>query len=59
LIQEEFKDEYASMGTRQWYHVVRDYMQRMTQRPHLQDEEIVTWQMAAEPLGGGIDKPNI
>ena len=59
LIQEEFKDEYASMGSRQWYHVVRDYMQRMTQRPHLQDEEIVTWQMAAEPLGGGIDKPNI
>jgi len=56
---EKFGETYCTMAPSDWYHVVRDYMQRMTQRPHLQDEEIITWQMAAEPLGGGIDKPNI
>ena len=47
-LQEIFGQEYASMGTRQWHNVVRDYVERHTHRYSIPDDEPVVWQMAAE-----------
>ena len=47
-LQEEFGQEYASMGVRQWHNVVRDYVERHTRRYDIPDDEEVTWMMAAE-----------
>ena len=47
-LQEEFGQEYASMGMRQWHNVVRDYVERHTHRYSIPDDEPVFWQMAAE-----------
>ena len=48
LLQEEFGEEYASMGTKEWHNVVRDYVQRHTCQYNITDEEEVMWMMAAE-----------
>ena len=48
FLQEEFGEEYASMGTREWYNVVRDYVQRHVCRYNITDEEEVIWMMAAD-----------
>ena len=47
-LQEEFGQEYASMGMRQWHNVVRDYVERHAHRYSIPDDESVVWQMAAE-----------
>lgn len=47
-LQEEYGQEYASMGIREWHDVVRDYIQRHTRRNNIPEEEEVTWMMAAE-----------
>jgi len=47
-LQEEFGQEYASMGVRQWHNVVRDYVERHTRRYNIPEEEAVQWLMAAE-----------
>lgn len=47
-LQEEFGQEYASMGMRQWHNVVRDYVERHAHRYSIPDDEPVVWQMAAE-----------
>ena len=47
-LQEEFGQEYTSMGMRQWHNVVRDYVERHTHRYSIPDDEPVFWQMAAE-----------
>ena len=47
-LQEEFGQEYASMGARQWHNVVRDYVERHTHRYNIPEEEAVQWLMAAE-----------
>lgn len=46
-LQEDFREEYASMGTREWYVVVREYVERQTMRQNIPDDEPVMW-MAAE-----------
>lgn len=46
-LQEDFRDEYASMGTREWYVVVREYVERQTMRHNIPDDEPVMW-LAAE-----------
>lgn len=50
-LQEAFGQEYASMGMREWYNVVKDYIQRHTLRYSIQDDEEVTWSIAAETTG--------
>lgn len=47
-LQEEFGQEYASMGARQWHNIVRDYVERHTRFYDIRDDEVVTWMMAAE-----------
>lgn len=47
-LQEEFGQEHASMGVRQWHKVVRDYVERHTRRYDIPEEENVQWIMAAE-----------
>jgi hypothetical protein len=31
-----------------WYHVIRDYVERQTKRNDVRDDEEVTWMIAAE-----------
>lgn len=46
-LQERFGNEYASMGAREWYVVVREYVEQQTMRNNIPDDEPVMW-MAAE-----------
>ena len=45
---EKFGDTYCTMKIDDWYHVVRDYVERQTRRNDVRDDEEVTWVMAAE-----------
>ena len=45
---EKFGDTYCTMKTGDWYHVVKDYVERQTCRNDVRDDEEVTWLMAAE-----------
>ena len=45
---EKFGNTYCTMEVGDWYHVVRDYVERQTKRNDLRDDEEVTWLMAAE-----------
>ena len=45
---EKFGDTYCTMEVGDWYHVVRDYVERQTSRNDVRDDEEVTWMMAAE-----------
>lgn len=47
-LQDDFGTEYPSMNARQWYHAVRDYVERQTLRYDIRDNESVMWR-AAEP----------
>ncbi len=47
MLQESYGNEYASMGAREWYVVVREYVERQTMRYNIPDDEPVMW-MAAE-----------
>jgi len=44
----KFGDTYCTMKIGDWYHVVRDYVERKTRRNDIRDDEEVTWMMAAE-----------
>lgn len=46
-LQEDFGKDYPSMDARQWYVIVRDYVERQTLRYDIRDNEPVMW-MAAE-----------
>ena len=46
-LQEDFGKNYPSMDARQWYVIVRDYVERQTLRYDIRDNEPVMW-MAAE-----------
>lgn len=45
---EKFGETYCTMKMGDWYHVVRDYVERQTNRQDIRDDEEVTWMMAAE-----------
>ena len=45
---EKFGDTYCTMKLNDWYHVVKDYVERQTRRNDVRDDEEVTWMMAAE-----------
>lgn len=45
---EKFGETYCTMKVSDWYHVVRDYVERQTRRYDVRDDEEVTWMMAAE-----------
>ena len=45
---EKFGDTYCTMKIGDWYHVVRDYVERQTHRNDVSDDEEVTWMIAAE-----------
>ena len=45
---EKFGETYCTMKVSDWYHVVRDYIERQTNRNDIRDDEEVTWMMAAE-----------
>ena len=49
-LQEEFGEDYASMSASQWYKIVRDYVERNTNRYGIPDEENIQWRMVAENL---------
>lgn len=44
---EQFGETYGTMKTSDWYHVVKDYVERQTNRYDIRDNEPVMW-MAAE-----------
>lgn len=46
-LQEDFGKNYPSMDARQWYVIVRDYVERQTLRYDIRDNEPVMW-IAAE-----------
>ena len=45
---EKYGETYCTMEVGDWYHVVRDYVERQTKRNDVRDDEEVTWMMAAE-----------
>ena len=45
---ENFGEKYCTMKQGDWYHVVKDYVERQTCRNDVRDDEEVTWLMAAE-----------
>lgn len=47
-IIEKYGDTYFLMKQGDWYHAVRDYVERQTRRNDVRDDEEVTWLMAAE-----------
>lgn len=48
FLQDEFGEKYGSMGIREWYNISRDYVLRHTYRNNIQDNENVTWMIAAD-----------
>lgn len=46
---EKFGETYYMMKASDWYHVVRDYVKKQTNRNDIGDDENVMWSMAAEP----------
>ena len=48
FLQDEFGEKYGSMGIREWYNISRDYVMRHTYRNNIQDDENVTWMIAAD-----------
>lgn len=45
---DKFGETYCTMTLGDWYHVVKDYVERQTRRNDVRDDEEVTWLMAAE-----------
>jgi hypothetical protein len=45
---DKFGDTYCTMKIGDWYHVVKDYIERQTKRYDIRDDEEVTWMIAAE-----------
>lgn len=44
--QKEFQQKYFSMSRKEWYHLISDYVRKVTQRPDLQEEEVFRFVMA-------------
>ena len=49
-ITNKYQETYFLMNGGDWYHAVREYVMRKTQRYDIKDEETITWQIAAEPF---------
>ena len=45
---EKFGETYCTMKLGDWYHVVKNYVERQTHRNDVRDDEEVTWLIAAE-----------
>ena len=45
---EKFGETYCTMDIGDWYHVVKDYVERQTRRNDVRDDEKVTWLIAAD-----------
>ena len=45
---EKFGNTYCTMKIGDWYHVIKDYVERQTHRNDISDDEKVQWKMAAE-----------
>lgn len=45
---EKFGETYCTMKVGDWYHVVKEYLERRTKRNDLHDDEPVIWSMVAE-----------
>jgi hypothetical protein len=44
----KYGETYCTMKLNDWYHVVKEYVERQTRRNDVRDDEEVTWLMAAE-----------
>ena len=44
----KFGETYCTMKLGDWYHVVKNYVERQTHRNDVRDDEEVTWLIAAE-----------
>ena len=44
----KYQETYFLMNSGDWYHAVRDYVERQTLRHDIEDEEPLTWHIAAE-----------
>ena len=47
-LQDKFGPEYASMGVKEWYHVVRGYVECRSCRKNIPDDEVVRWFAAVQ-----------
>ena len=47
-LQDKFGPEYASMGVKEWYHVVRGYVECRSCRKNIPDDEVVRWLAAVQ-----------
>ena len=50
---EKFGNTYCTMKIGDWYHVIKDYVERQTHRNDISDDEKVQWKMAAESSAMG------
>lgn len=48
MLQDKFGENYASMKIGDWYHVVKNYIERQTMRYDIRDDEPVMWKAAEE-----------
>ena len=48
MLQDKFGEKYASMKIGDWYHVVKNYIERQTMRYDIRDDEPVMWKAAEE-----------
>ena len=44
--QKEFGEKYYSMSRKEWHHLIRDYVRKVTERPGLQENELFRYVMA-------------
>ena len=45
----KYGETYCTMKLNDWYHVVKEYVERQTRRNDVPDDEKVVWMIAAEP----------
>lgn len=48
-VQHEFHEKYAGTSSQQWYKLVKDYVISKTHNKDISDDEIFSYDMAAEP----------
>ncbi len=53
----KFGESFCNMKLADWYQVVKDYVERQTQRRDVRDDEEVTWMIAAE--AGGLESTKV
>ena len=44
--QKEFGEIYYNMSRKEWHHLIRDYVRKVTERPDLQENEVFRYVMA-------------